>query len=114
MLLSRFRGLPAAVVAIVVICQTVYVEGLFALWYYALSAESPQAFNASLTRIDAAYFTISTATTTGMGDIHPASGGARLLVSAQMIASLYLIVIAITTAMQRVLAQRRPPSATSP
>jgi hypothetical protein len=56
------------------------------------------AFNVPLTRIDATYFTISTATTTGMGDIHPVSGAARLLVSAQMIASLYRVVIAITTA----------------
>jgi hypothetical protein len=73
------------------------------VWYFALSAASPQAFNVSLTRIDAAYFTISTATTTGMGDIHPASAAARVLVSGQMIASLYLVVIAITAAVERVL-----------
>ena len=104
-LLSRFRTFPTAVVAIVVVCQAVYVEGLFAVLYYALSVESPQAFNVPLTRIDATYFTISTATTTGMGDIHPVSGAARLLVSVQMIASLYLVVIAIGTAAQRVLAR---------
>jgi hypothetical protein len=70
-----------------------------------MSVYSPHSFDPSpLTGIDAAYFTISTATTTGMGDVHPVSGGARLLVSGQMIASLYLVVIAISTAAQRVLA----------
>jgi hypothetical protein len=51
-LLSRFRTFPTAVVAIVVVCQAVYVEGLFAVLYYALSVESPQAFNVPLTRIE--------------------------------------------------------------
>ncbi|MGO9154175.1 ion channel [Mycobacterium sp.] len=88
-----------------VLAQVIFVEGFFALLYYALSAQSPQAFNCSLTRVDATYFTISTATTTGMGDIHPVSGTARLLVSAQMVTSVYLVVIAITTAIQRVLAR---------
>jgi hypothetical protein len=113
-LLSRFRRIPAVVVAIVVVCRAVYVEGLFAVLYYALSVESPQAFNVPLTRIDTAYFTISTATTTGMGDIHPVSGAARLLVSGQMIASLFLIVIAITTAVQRVLARADHPPGKEP
>jgi hypothetical protein len=57
-----------------------------------------------MSAIDAAYFTISTATTTGLGDIHPASGTARLVVSAQMIASVYLVVIAIGTAVGRIFA----------
>jgi hypothetical protein len=103
-LLRRFRSLPAAFIAALVVLQAVYVEGFFALWYRGLSAASPQAFNGPLSPVDAAYFTISTATTTGMGDIHPSSPAARLIVTAQMIASLYLIVIAITTAVQRVLA----------
>jgi hypothetical protein len=103
-LLSRFRTFPTAVVADSGGLSG-RLRGLFAVLYYALSVESPQAFNVPLTRIDATYFTISTATTTGMGDIHPVSGAARLLVSVQMIASLYLVVIAIGTAAQRVLAR---------
>jgi hypothetical protein len=46
------------------------------------------------------------ATTTGVGDIHPVSGSARLIVTGQMITSLYLVVIALGTAAQRVLASR--------
>ena len=72
---------------------------------HAMAAVWPRSFHPSpVGGIEAAYFTISTATTTGMGDIRPVSAGARLAVSAQMIASLYLIGIAITTAAQRVLA----------
>ncbi|WP_424383858.1 hypothetical protein [Mycobacterium sp.] len=37
-----------------------------------------------------------------MGDIHPVSSTARLLVSGQMGASLYLLVVAVTTAVRRV------------
>lgn len=51
-----------------VLAQVIFVEGFFATLYYVLSAQSPQAFDCPLTRIDATYFTVSTATTTGMGD----------------------------------------------
>jgi hypothetical protein len=54
-----------------------------------------------LSKIDAAYFTIGTATTTGMGDIHPASQGSRLLVEFQMVVSLFLVVTALGLAIQR-------------
>jgi Ion channel len=101
----HFRKWPASVIALLVIAQAVLIEGAFAQLYYMLSAQSPHSFDHPLTSIDAAYFTISTATTTGMGDIHPVSGTARLLVSAQMVASVFLVVIAITTAVQRVLAR---------
>lgn len=99
-----FRATPAALIAILVVYQGIYVEALFAQFYYALSARTPDAFSSPLNGIDAAYFTISTATSTGMGDIHPVNVTARLTVSAQMIASLILIVLATTTAVQRVLA----------
>ena len=59
-----------------------------------------------MTGVDAAYFAISTATTTGMGDIHPVNSSARLIVTGQMIARLSLVVIALGTAAQRVLASR--------
>jgi Ion channel len=101
----RFRAAPAWVVALLVIADAVLLEGIFADVYYAMSATLPHAFDPpTMTGIDAAYFTISTATTTGMGDIHPVSGTARVFVSAQMVTSVYLVAIAITTAVQRVLA----------
>ena len=98
----ELRGLVLAMV----VAGTVCVEGIFAQFYYWLSLQSPSAFdtgasNAALSKIDAAYFTISTATTTGMGDIHPASQAARLLVTLQMVVSLFLVVLALGLALQR-------------
>ncbi len=88
-----------------VLSATSYVEGWFALLYYFLSADSPiQAFDPGLSRIDAAYFSVGTATTTGIADIHPVSGFTRLLVSVQMILSLFLIVTASAIAIQRLFA----------
>jgi hypothetical protein len=55
-----------------------------------------------LSGVDAAYFTISMATSTGMGDIHPVSSTARPVVSCQMVASLYLTIVAIGTVVLRV------------
>lgn len=96
----RYRSVP--IIVILVIELTMCVEGGFAQIYYEMSAHSPHSFDPyPLSGIDAAYFTISTATTSGIGDIHPVSGAARLLVSAQMIANVYLVVVAITTAVQR-------------
>jgi Ion channel len=98
------------IVLLQVISSTIYVEGYFAMIYYMISAHWPGAFCPPLSTIDAAYFTISTATTTGFGDIHPASGLARLLVSAQMVINLLLVVTAVGTAFQRFLARdTRPP-----
>ena len=93
---------PYRIIVILVIELTMCVEGGFAQIYYEMSAHSPHSVDPyPLSGIDAAYFTISTATTSGIGDIHPVSGAARLLVSAQMIANVYLVVVAITTAVQR-------------
>jgi hypothetical protein len=85
-----------------VVAGAVFIEGQFACHYFVICTVWPGSFTPPiLSRIDAAYFTISTATTTGIGDIHPASSYARLIVSAQMVFSFVLLVIAIGTALQR-------------
>jgi hypothetical protein len=84
-----------------VFAAVLYVEGIFANAYYWLSHRSPGAFGETLSRIDAAYFTVSTAMTTGLGDIHPLSGTARLVVMAQMIISGFLLVFAAGIAISR-------------
>ena len=96
---QKYLGLVAAQV----VSSVVGIEGCFALGYFLFSERHPNAFNETLTRIDSAYFTVSTATTTGMGDIHPVSQAARLLVTVQMVASLFLVVTAIGTALTRLL-----------
>ena len=89
-----------------VVAGAVFIEGQFACHYYVICRIWPESFAPRiLSRVDAAYFTISTATTTGIGDIYPASSYARLIVAAQMVFSFILFVIAIGTALQRGLAR---------
>jgi Ion channel len=89
-----------------VLSGAILVEGIFAAIYYVMSFGSPGPFGSPLTGIDAAYFTISTATTTGMGDIHPVTAAARLVVTAQMVVSLAVLVTALSVALDRFFAQR--------
>ncbi len=93
----------SGIVAAQVLSSAVAIEGCFALGYFILSSRVPDAFNSILTRIDSAYFAVSTATTTGLGDIHPVTQAARLLVTGQMVVSLFLVVIAVGTALTRLL-----------
>jgi hypothetical protein len=71
---------------------------------------SPSAFSSPLTATDSIYFTISTATSTGMGDIHPVTRNARMFVSFQMVVSVFLIVFAIGTVIERYINSRVPRS----
>jgi voltage-gated potassium channel len=64
---------------------------LFASTYYAMSQSSPDSFNAALTRTDALYFTVTTFTTVGFGDVVATSEPARIAVIVQMLADLVLI-----------------------
>ena len=88
-----------------VVAGAVFLEGQFACHYFVISTIWPGSFTPPLSRIDAAYFTICTATTTGLGDIYPASPYARLIVSAQMVFSFILLAIAIGTALQHEIAR---------
>jgi Ion channel len=95
------------VVLLQVLSATSYAQGWFALLYYIVSTDSSaQAFDPPLGRIDAAYFTIGTATTTGTADIHPVGGFTRLVVCVQMVLSLFLVVTAAGIAFQRLFGPR--------
>jgi voltage-gated potassium channel len=65
---------------------------LFSIVYYVLERDSSTAFNvASLTRTDALYFTVTTFSTVGYGDIAAASQTARLVVVVQIVLDLILL-----------------------
>jgi len=64
---------------------------LFAWVYLLLSTAEPAAFSEPLTRIDAAYFTLSILSTVGFGDISAQNDLARLLVSAQIVLTFTLL-----------------------
>lgn len=63
----------------------------FATTYYLFSEYSPGSMSERLTRNDALYFSLTVFTTTGFGDITPASQGARAMVSIQMVSTVVLI-----------------------
>jgi voltage-gated potassium channel len=64
---------------------------LFAATYYVTGQVEAGNFGATLTRIDALYFTVTVSATVGFGDIVARSEVARLFVTLQMLADLVLI-----------------------
>jgi voltage-gated potassium channel len=63
---------------------------LFASTYYVMARLSPGSFGGHLTRTDAMYFTVTVFTTVGFGDITAKTETARLVVTGQMIADLFV------------------------
>jgi voltage-gated potassium channel len=68
---------------------------LFAATYYLMAKTSPASFTDDLTRTDALYFTVTTFSTVGFGDITAVSQSARLVVTAQMILDLLILGLGI-------------------
>jgi hypothetical protein len=64
---------------------------VFAFTYLTISRADPQSFSEALDRVDAMYFTVSTISTVGLGDITPISLGARTVVTFQMLFDLALL-----------------------
>ncbi len=64
---------------------------VFAFTYLSVSRADATSFSEHLNRIGALYYTVSTISTVGFGDIAARSDAARLLVTAQMLVDLALI-----------------------
>ncbi|WP_285727008.1 potassium channel family protein [Psychromicrobium xiongbiense] len=57
----------------------------FSVVFYVVAVHFPGQFDGISTRIDALYFTLTTMTTAGYGDIHPTGQLARVLVSSALV-----------------------------
>ena len=68
---------------------------LFASAYYVAARGTPGSFSEPLSRTDALYFTVTTFTTVGFGDITATSETARLVVTVQMILDLLALGLGI-------------------
>ncbi|MEU7057245.1 potassium channel family protein [Streptomyces sp. NPDC046197] len=82
---------------------------LFSSAYFLLGRSDPSAFTEPLTRTDALYFTLTTFTTVGYGDITARSETGRVLTMLQMTGGLLLVGVAariLTSAVQAGLQQR--------
>ncbi|MFI6935538.1 potassium channel family protein [Streptomyces sp. NPDC050287] len=88
---------------------------LFAGAYYLLDRSTPGSFSEPLTRTDALYFTLTTFSTVGYGDLTAHSQTGRVLTMLQIVGGLLLVSIAVrvlASAVQTGLRrQRREPSA---
>ncbi|MDX3458404.1 potassium channel family protein [Streptomyces sp. ME02-8801-2C] len=67
---------------------------LFAGAYYMVDRSTPGSFSEPLTRTDALYFTLTTFSTVGYGDIAARSQAGRVLTMAQMVGGLLLVGVA--------------------
>lgn len=89
---------------------------LFSTVYFAMSRSDPDSFSEPLSRLDAAYFTITVFATVGFGDIVAGSAAARAVLTVQMLGDVVLVgVVArlVIGAMRRGL-ERRPDAPSSP
>ena len=87
---------------------------LFASVYFVMAQASPANFSPHhLTRTDSLYFTVTVFSTVGFGDITPASQGARLVVTAQMLLDLLVLGLGIRAFLGAVQVGRQQASATT-
>lgn len=68
---------------------------LFALTYYTLSTTRSGQFDELTTRVDALYYSLTVATTTGFGDVSAQSQLARVLVSGQLVFNMLIVATAV-------------------
>ncbi|MGZ4484506.1 MAG: potassium channel family protein [Nocardioidaceae bacterium] len=64
---------------------------VFAITYFVMEQAAPGNFNEHLTRLDAAYFTVTVFATVGFGDIVPVTEVARGVVTVQMLGDLVIV-----------------------
>jgi hypothetical protein len=64
---------------------------VFSFTYYVVATNDPHQFVGISTRLDALYFSTTTASTVGYGDVHPAGQVARTIVTLHMAFNLVFI-----------------------
>ncbi len=64
---------------------------LFASGYYLMEQTTGSSFSQPMSRTDSLYFTVTTFSTVGFGDITPTSEAARVAVTVQMLADLVIL-----------------------
>lgn len=100
----RVRGhetnLPLLIVLLVLVAATCSAT------FYVIAMNRPEEFEGIHTRIDALYFTLTTMTTTGYGDIHANGQLARMLVSAVFVFDLIFLGL-VATEISRIASRNR-------
>lgn len=78
---------------------------VFASGYYLLSSGVRGSFSQALTPASAVYFSVTAWTTTGFGDIHPATSFAQILVVSELLSAVLTVTIVLTTAVTKAFAE---------
>ncbi|EKU49655.1 NTP pyrophosphohydrolases containing a Zn-finger, probably nucleic-acid-binding [Mycobacteroides abscessus subsp. abscessus] len=84
----------------------VLVAAIFSAVFFVIAINRPGEFDGITTRIDALYFTLTTMTTTGYGDITAVGQLARVLVSAVFVFDLVFLGL-IAAELSRLMSRRR-------
>jgi len=88
---SRFPLFAAAEAILMVVAMVIFG---FSSVYLAVNRNVGQ-FDGMATRVDALYFTVTTLSTVGFGDIHATGQSARLLVTVQILFDLSLLAVSV-------------------
>lgn len=88
---SRFPMLAAGEAVLMVVAMLVFG---FSSVYLAVNRDVGQ-FEGLETRVDALYFTVTTLSTVGYGDVHATGQSARLLVTLQILFDLSLLAVSV-------------------
>lgn len=99
-------NLPLLVLTFVLVAAT------FSAIFFVVSANNPNEFDGIETRIDALYFTLTTMTTTGYGDIVAIGQVGRLLVSAVFVFDLVFLGL-FATELSRLVGRHRHEASTA-
>lgn len=91
----------AAIVDSLILTLSVVVV-FFSLAFYVLQVSDPTQFTGLDTRLDSLYFTASTATTVGYGDVHASGQLARALVTIQLTFNLVFVAAVATLLSSRI------------
>ncbi len=75
---------------------------VFASAYRSIDLALADSFSEPLSRMDALYFSVTTFSTTGFGDIHPLSATARAVCSGQMALTFLLVSVVIAMIVRRI------------
>lgn len=84
------------------------VAVVFALGFFVLEEHSPGQVRGLSTRTDALYFTISTLTTVGYGDVHAQGQIARFLVTLQLVFDAVFVGAIVSTVVRTIRVTRAP------
>lgn len=89
----RVFGTPGGYTVIVTFSTLAIVVADFAHAYYVLALHSRDCFGSALTKIDAVYFTMTTMSTVGYGNVAPESQLCRLVASWQMLFTMVFVAV---------------------